>query len=133
MPTILVADDSAVQREVISGYLIQQGCNVAIAINGTDAVEKVNEILPDLVILDIVMPEMNGFQVCRQLKSNPKTRHIPIILCSTKNTQADQHWGMRQGADAYVVKSSQSQKHNQFRQELLGTVKQLLRQAKAKA
>lgn len=130
MPKILIADDSAVQREVISDYLIQQGCTIATATNGTEAIQKVNEVLPDLVILDIVMPEMNGFQVCRHLKNDPKTKHIPVILCSTKNTQADHYWGLKQGADAYIVKSADNDR-NHFRSQLIGTVKQLLRSAKA--
>lgn len=131
MPTILVVDDSIMQREMISGYLIQLGCQVAIAIDGVDAVQKANELLPDLVILDIVMPELNGFQVCRQLKTDLPTKHIPVVLCSTKNTEADYYWGLKQGADAYIVKSSVQKDLDQFRKQLVGTVKHLIRQSRA--
>lgn len=130
MPTILVADDSAMQREVISDYLLQLGCQIVIATNGTEALEKVTESKPDLVILDIVMPEMNGYQVCRKIKTDPDTQHIPVILCSTKDTQADHYWGLKQGADAYVVKPADSKENNQFRQQLVEAVKQFLRKPK---
>jgi twitching motility two-component system response regulator PilH len=131
MPIILVADDSTVQREVISGYLRQQGCQIVIATNGAEALARLSEAQPDLVILDIVMPEMNGFQVCRKIKTDPETKHIPVILCSTKNTQADHYWGLKQGADAYIVKTADNDDNGQFRQQLVGTVKQLLRKPKS--
>jgi twitching motility two-component system response regulator PilH len=130
MPKILIIDDSTLQREIISGYLTQLGCKVAIAVDGIDGLQKANELLPDLVILDIVMPTLNGFQVCRKLKTDPPTQHIPVVLCSTKNTEADYYWGLKQGADAYIVKSSDPKDLDQFRKQLVGTIKQLLRQGK---
>lgn len=130
MPTILVVDDSTTQREIIAGYLLQLGCRIAIAIDGIDAVQKANQILPDLIILDIVMPDLNGFQVCRKLKTDDTTKHIPIVLCSTKSTEADYYWGFKQGADAYLVKSADQKDLDQFKKQLIGTVKQLLRNAK---
>ena len=78
---------------------------------------------PDLVILDIVMPRMNGYQVCRRLKSDPRTKDIPVIFCSSKSEEIDRYWGIKQGADAYVFKPFQPV-------ELIGTIKQLLRKHK---
>jgi twitching motility two-component system response regulator PilH len=123
MRTILVADDSAALRELISGLLIENGFSVKTAVNGIDALEQAGQISPDLIILDVVMPEKNGFQVCRSLKQEPATQHIPVIICSTKDTQADHYWALKQGADAYIVKPFPED-------ELIGTVKQLLRNSK---
>ncbi|MEM8779269.1 MAG: response regulator [Cyanobacteria bacterium P01_G01_bin.49] len=120
MPSILVADDSISQRELIAGLLSENGFSVATATNGAEALEKLKSLIPDLIILDVVMPELNGYQTCRSIKSDPKTEHIPVILCSTKNTQVDHYWGLKQGADAYIVKPFPAS-------ELLGTIKQLLR------
>lgn len=120
MSTILVADDSIAQREYITELLTDNGFKVIIAVNGLEAIQKINEKLPDLVILDIVMPEMNGFQACRKIKNDPNTKHIPVILCSTKDTQADHYWGLKQGADAYVVKPFAPQ-------ELLATIKHIFK------
>ncbi|GBF79816.1 response regulator transcription factor [Aphanothece sacrum] len=120
MRTILVADDSPALRELISGLLIENGFSVKTAVNGIEALEQAGQISPDLIILDVVMPEKNGFQVCRSLKQEPATQHIPVIICSTKDTQADHYWALKQGADAYIVKPFPEN-------ELIGTVKQLLR------
>ena len=75
---------------------------------------------PDLVVLDIVMPKMNGYEVCRKLKTDPKTQNVPVVMCSSKGEEFDRYWGMKQGADAYVVKPFQPK-------ELVATVKQLLK------
>lgn len=104
MTTILVADDSAVQRQLIAGLLAENGFSVVTATNGAEAIAKIGKAAPDAVILDIVMPEMNGYEACRHLKNNPKTQHIPVILCSTKGMAADIYWGQKIGADAYLVK-----------------------------
>ena len=93
MPTILVADDSPAQRELIAGLLKENGFSVATAIDGAEALDKLKSLAPDLIILDVVMPNLNGYQTCRSIKSDPKTEHIPVILCSTKNTQVDSYWG----------------------------------------
>lgn len=84
MTTILVTDDSTAQRELIAGLLVDNGFSVITAIDGEQALEKVQETLFDLIILDVVMPKLNGFQTCRKLKEDPKTQNIPVILCSTK-------------------------------------------------
>lgn len=120
MSKVLVVDDSPTQREIISNLLEKCGLTVSFATDGVDALEKVQVIQPDLVVLDIVMPRMNGYEVCRYLKSNPKTQNTPVIMCSSKGEDFDHYWGMKQGADAYITKPFQAK-------ELLGTVKQLLR------
>ena len=120
MPTILVADDSPTQLQIISDLLKANNFSVTTAVNGDEALDKVKSLAFDLIILDVVMPKKNGYQACRSIKSDPKTENIPVILCSTKDTQVDSYWGLKQGADAYIIKPFD---HDEF----LGTVKQLLR------
>lgn len=120
MKTVLVVDDSTAQREMIKELLQASGMTVNVAMDGEQAVAVALEIIPDIVVLDVVMPKMNGYEVCRKLKSNPKTQDVPVILCSSKSEAFDKHWGMRQGADAYVCKPFEPV-------ELLSTIKQLLR------
>ena len=123
MSTILIADDSMAQRQYMSELLTECGFQVTVAGNGEEALDKISQEQPDLVILDIVMPKMNGFQACRKIKSDITTKHIPVILCSTKDTQADYYWAEKQGADAYVVKPFTPQ-------ELVGTIKQVFNERK---
>ena len=120
MREVLVVDDSLTQREIICDLLEKSGLKVTVASDGIEALERLEKYQPDLVILDIVMPRMNGFEVCRRLKSNSVTQDIPVILCSSKREEFDRYWGLRQGADAYVVKPFQPT-------ELLSTIKQLLK------
>jgi twitching motility two-component system response regulator PilH len=120
MSTVLVVEDSPVQREMITNLLRENGLQVTQAGNGAEALEQVEISPPDLVVLDIVMPILNGYEVCRRIKSNPQTQNLPVVMCSTKNEEFDRYWGMRQGADAYVSKPFQPS-------ELVGTVKRLLR------
>ena len=70
------------------------------AASGLEALEKIQEAPPDLVIVDLVMPQMNGYELCRFLKNNPTTQQIPVLICSTKSQDFDRYWGMKQGADA---------------------------------
>jgi twitching motility two-component system response regulator PilH len=120
MTTVLVVEDSNTQRELISDLLKGTGLEVVIAVDGQDAIEQLDKITPDVVVLDIVMPRMNGYEVCRRIKSDPKTSKIPVVMCSSKGEEFDRYWGIRQGADAYIAKPFQPT-------ELIGTVKQLLR------
>ncbi|OIP70014.1 MAG: two-component system response regulator [Oscillatoriales cyanobacterium CG2_30_40_61] len=120
MNTVMVVEDSVTQREMICSLLKQNGLQVSIATDGVEALEEVQKKRPDLMVLDIVMPRMNGYELCRRLKSDPKTRHIAIVMCSSKGEEFDRYWGMKQGADAYIAKPFQPE-------ELVGTVKQLLR------
>lgn len=127
MSKILVVEDSISQREMISELLKGSGLQVEVAGDGVEALETLSELfeiseaeLPDLIVLDIVMPRMNGYELCRRIKSDPKTQDVPVVMCSSKREEFDRYWGMKQGADAYIAKPFQPA-------ELIGTIKQLLR------
>jgi len=120
MSKVLVIEDSVTQREMIANLLRDSGLTVIEAIDGVEALDKIQDTPPDLVILDIVMPRMNGYEVCRRLKADPKMQGVPVVMCSSKGEEFDRYWGMKQGADAYVAKPFQPT-------ELVGTVKQMLR------
>ncbi|MGB3531903.1 MAG: response regulator [Microcoleaceae cyanobacterium] len=125
MSTVMVVEDSVTQREMISNLLRDSGLRVLVACDGVEAIDMIQKIQtqsqwPELVVLDIVMPRMNGYELCRRLKSDPKTQKISIVMCSSKGEEFDRYWGMKQGADAYIAKPFQPT-------ELVGTVKQLLR------
>ncbi|MDH6061462.1 response regulator [Chrysosporum bergii ANA360D] len=120
MSTVLIVEDSIAQREMITDLLKASGLMVTHANDGVEALEAIQTAPPDLVVLDIVMPRMNGYEVCRRLKSNPTTQNVPVVMCSSKGEEFDRYWGMKQGADAYIAKPFQPT-------ELVGTVKQLLR------
>jgi len=120
MSTVLVVEDSVAQSQMISDLLRGSGLTVTVASDGVEALEKIQGQRPDLVVLDIVMPRMNGYEVCRRLKADPKTQSVPVVMCSSKGEEFDRYWGMKQGADAYIAKPFQPT-------ELVGTVKQLLR------
>ncbi len=84
MSEVLLVEDSPVQREMISGILKDNGWKVTIACDGVEALEQLKTFNPDLVVLDIVMPRMNGYEVCRWIKSNPGTKNVPVVMCSSK-------------------------------------------------
>lgn len=120
MSTILIVDDSSTLREMIAGLLMKAGMTVVEARDGVEAQEVITVTPPDLVVLDIVMPNMNGYELCRWIKSNKATETIPVIICSSKSEEFDRYWGMKQGADAYISKP--------FRpNDMIDTVNQLLR------
>jgi twitching motility two-component system response regulator PilH len=121
MSTVLIVDDSNTLREMISDLMIKSGVSVVQASDGVEAKEKIEASIPDLVITDLVMPRMNGYELCRWIKGNPKTEKLPVIICSTKNEEFDRYWGMKQGADAYITKPFQSA-------DLLEVVQKLLSQ-----
>ncbi|MBE9039971.1 response regulator [Oscillatoriales cyanobacterium LEGE 11467] len=104
MTTVMVIEDSLAQRELISHIINRGGWKVTKFSDGIEALRSLNSQLPDLILLDVVMPRMNGYEVCRRLKKNQTTKNIPIILCSSKGHQSDRYWAMKQGADAYLVK-----------------------------
>ncbi len=120
MSKILVVEDSLAQRQMIYELLTKSGLTVSVANDGVEALEKFDQQKPDLVVLDIVMPRMNGYEVCRRIKTDPKTQNIPVVMCSSKGEEFDRYWGMKQGADAYIAKPFEPV-------ELIGTIKQLLR------
>lgn len=101
---ILVVDDSATERHIIGEALGKQGFEVSYAENGEAGVTQAKQSKPDLVIMDVVMPGMNGFQATRAITKDPETQHIPVLICTTKDQETDKIWGLRQGAKDYVVK-----------------------------
>lgn len=101
---ILIVDDSPVERHILTELLTGKGYTVAVATDGAQGIEAAKREKPDLIIMDVVMPGMNGFQATRTLNRDDATRHIPVILCTTKNEETDKIWGMRQGALDYVTK-----------------------------
>ncbi len=101
---VLVVDDSPTDRQIVTTLLLKQGYEVTTAVDGEDALEKVAAERPPLIVLDIILPKMNGYQVLRQLKAAPETRDIKVILVSSKNQESDRFWGLKQGADDYIAK-----------------------------
>ena len=102
--TILIVEDSPSELELMSYYLKESGYNVIKASGAKEALEKALLQNPDVIVTDVVMPGMSGFELCRALKRNPATQKVPIVICSSKNQEIDRLWAMRQGADAYVTK-----------------------------
>jgi twitching motility two-component system response regulator PilH len=102
--TILVVDDSPTEVHIFKKILEKQGYRILVAQDGQEGVDMANQVGPDLIIMDVVMPVLNGFQATRQLKNNDKTAAIPVIMVTTKDQQTDINWGMRQGANEYLVK-----------------------------
>jgi twitching motility two-component system response regulator PilH len=101
---ILIVDDSPTELALARSVLQQAGYQVQTASDGAQAIQAAGDVPPDLVVLDVVMPNKNGFQVCRQLKSGANTKHAKILMLSSKNQEADRFWAMRQGADLYMTK-----------------------------
>ena len=101
---ILIVDDSPTERQFLLETLSKRGYVCVIATNGEEAVSKSKAELPDLILMDVVMPGTNGFQATRTIARDAATQHIPVILCTTKSQETDKVWGMRQGAREYIVK-----------------------------
>ncbi len=104
MAKILVAEDSITDLQFIKDALKQTGHEIITASNGDEAERVARSGGVDLIILDVVMPKKNGFQVCRSLKRDENFRHIPIIMITSKTQESDRFWGLKQGADEYVTK-----------------------------
>jgi twitching motility two-component system response regulator PilH len=104
MGTILIVEDTLSELELMSHYLREGGYNVINAVGAQEALNKVLEQKPDVIITDVVMPGMSGFELCRRLKTHPATEKVPIVICSSKDQEIDRLWGMKQGADAYLTK-----------------------------
>lgn len=119
MTTVLLVEDTLSELELISNYLQESGYEVILATSALEALNKVGQQKTDAVVTDVVMPGMSGFELCRKLKNDPVTEQLPIIICSSKNQKIDRLWGMKQGADAYVVKPF-------TRKELINTIKSVI-------
>ena len=101
---VLIVDDSPTERHVLNDMLTKAGYEVVASDNGEDAILKAKTVKPDLILMDVVMPGLNGFQATRAISRDPATRSVPIILCTSKTQETDKIWGMRQGARDYIVK-----------------------------
>ena len=101
---ILVVDDSPTDLSLISAPLLATGYEVITARDGEEAIAKAAAEHPDVILLDVVLPRQNGFQVCRTLKRSAESGHIPVIMLTGKSQPSDRFWGMKQGADEYVTK-----------------------------
>ena len=101
---ILVVDDSPTDRQYIIETLKGKGFQIVTAENGEDAITKAKAELPDLILMDVVMPGLNGYQATRQITRDDATKHIPVIICTSKGADTDKIWGLRQGANDYLVK-----------------------------
>ena len=104
LKTVLIVDDSPAQVKLIQGLLEREGYS-PVGLNDPRLVEEtINSVQPTVILLDVVMPERNGFQVCRDLKNNIAFKGIPVIMVTSKDTASDRFWGEQQGADGYVTK-----------------------------
>ena len=117
---VLVVDDNAQNLELLVAYLDSLNCRVFTASNGVEALEKVRQEMPDLILLDIMMPRMSGFEVCRNLKSDPQTRDIPVVMVTALTELSDIERAVESGTDDFISKPIN-------RLELVTRVKSLLR------
>jgi len=118
--TVLVVDDNEQNLELLVAYLDGLGCGVQTAADGVEALEKIAAEPPDLILLDVMMPRMSGFEVCRKLKAEPATRDIPIIMVTALNEMGDIERGVESGTDDFITKPVN-------RLELLTRARSLLR------
>ncbi len=119
MRTVLIVEDSLLQVQVLTGYLQQAGLSVVSVTSGEEVQDKLTKHRPDLIILDVILPGQSGFELCRELKTDPHTQQIPVVLCSTKSTEVDKMWGNMLGADAYLPKPVDRLKLIQIVQQLM--------------
>jgi len=101
---VLIVDDSKTELMVLSDLLSRHGYNVRTADSAEEAFKRLAEQKPDLILMDVVMPGQNGFQLTRSISRDPQFAGVPIIMCTSKNQETDRVWGMRQGARDYVTK-----------------------------
>jgi twitching motility two-component system response regulator PilH len=115
---ILLVDDSKTELHHLSEMLLKRGYQVRTAENGEEALKRLDEEKPDLILMDVVMPGQNGFQLTRHITRDERFADVPVIMCTSKNQETDKVWGMRQGARDYVVKPVKAE-------ELLAKIKAL--------
>ncbi|EIJ34654.1 response regulator [Thiothrix nivea] len=118
-PHVLIIDDSLAETRIFTVLLEKKGYKVSVACNGQEGIEVAKARQPDVILMDVVMPLLNGFQATRELTRAPETAHIPIVVCSSKSTETDRVWALRQGAKAYLVKPVDSR-------VLLSTIEQFV-------
>jgi len=107
MAKILIADDSLAELQLFQQALQPMGHTIMTVMDGEAAEEKLKSEKIDLIILDVIMPKKNGFQVCRDIKSSERLKNIPVIMVTSKDQESDKFWGMKQGADEYLTKPFQ--------------------------
>ena len=120
MARILIVDDSPSQLMGIRRIVEKLGHEALTAEDGAAGVEAAKRELPDLILMDVVMPNLNGFQATRSITREPSTKHIPIVLVTTKDQDTDRVWGMRQGAKAYITKPFSETELADIIQQMLG-------------
>ena len=120
MARILIVDDSPSQLMGIRRIVEKLGHEALTAEDGAAGVEAAKRELPDLILMDVVMPNLNGFQATRSITREPSTKHIPIVLVTTKDQDTDRVWGMRQGAKAYITKPFSESELADMIQQMLG-------------
>ena len=121
MARILIVDDSPSQVMGISRIVEKLGHTPITAEDGAAGVEAAKRELPDLILMDVVMPNLNGFQATRSITREPTTKHIPVILVTTKDQDTDRVWGMRQGAKAYITKPFSESELSELITQYLGS------------
>lgn len=104
---ILIADDNAANCELLEAYLIDIDCDVQIAVDGQDTLDKVTSFQPDIILLDVMMPKLNGFEVCKKIKDDPATRHIMILMVTALNESGDIERAVTAGTDDFLSKPVQ--------------------------
>ncbi|HEX7733954.1 MAG TPA: response regulator [Ktedonobacteraceae bacterium] len=118
-PKILIIDDSPTVRMFMLRALQKTGCQILLATNGTEGLQRAVQERPDCIILDVVLPGLNGYSLCRQLRAMDPEHDLAIVMISSKNSLVDQNWGLRQGADRYLPKPFTEE-------QLLMTIKEVL-------
>ncbi len=104
MAVVLIVDDSPTELHLFQTMLEKNGFSTLVADSGEDGIRQAASSRPDVILMDVVMPGMNGFQATRKLTQDPATASIPVIMITTKDQETDKIWGMRQGASEYIVK-----------------------------
>lgn len=102
--TILIVDDSPTEMAVMTSSLKAEGFDVITATNGDEALARLERESPDAIVLDVIMPGKNGFQLCRQIRSDSRWAKLPIVMVTSKDQDSDRFWGMKQGASDYITK-----------------------------
>jgi twitching motility two-component system response regulator PilH len=121
MARILIVDDSPSQLMGIRRIVEKLGHDALTAEDGAAGVDMAKKELPDLILMDVVMPNLNGFQATRSITREPTTKHIPVVLVTTKDQETDRMWGMRQGARAYLTKPFSEEELARMIEETLGS------------
>lgn len=104
MKNLLIVEDSLMDLNTFIPFFLKKGFNVLITRSGTEALKIIDNNQPDIILLDIILPDISGFEICQQLKAKAKTQKIPIVICSIRKSELEQFWGLKLGANAYLTK-----------------------------